>query len=227
MNSPQNTHRDARTRVTLRTLFEDGHIREGHFISKGPLRSPVLTRPRFRNNLLDGATGIWDILRWLMADTGPTLCLELSKGSGEFRPGNLATLVLQNATQRKEFKTLYHMHCSLPMATHLVAPEPNSIWDFDIKSVINNPFALLVYKNAKSFVSSLQFLQAAIEPRANLPNTRRQNSSKMFLRAYGFLLGQFAPSTLQWALSCWKGSFAGWVFTPNRRNQGTPLQKRF
>lgn len=171
--------------MTLKTLYEDGLIREGLFISIGPHREPVLTRPQLRQDLPDGAVGLWSIMSWLMAYVGPTFCIELSKGVGDFKASSLALTVLKNAVQREEFVDLYRQHCHSPLADDLAAPKPNTAWNMDVAAIADNAYVMKIYRNLRVFVSLLQIRKSAIKLKADYPNTSRCKSYKRFWNGFG------------------------------------------
>lgn len=151
----------------MRTLHDDGFIREGLRISIGPKREPVLARPRLRNDLPDGAAGVWSIMTWLMSDIGPTLCFELSKGIGDFKASSLAWSVMKRAAEDEDFCFLYQLHCQSPFADALVAPQPNTVWNLKISTLADNPFAVKLYRNLKVYVGFLKIPQTNFRPKAD------------------------------------------------------------
>lgn len=165
--SLQNTHRGARKEVTLRTLYDDGLIREGLRISIGPKREPVLKRPQLRTDLQEGAGGIWSIMLWLMGDIGPTLCWELAKGVGDFKASSLAWSVMKRAAGDENFQLLYNLHSKSTFADDLVAPQPNVPWNFDISTMADNPVAVKIYRNLKVYVGFLLIPQTTFRPKAD------------------------------------------------------------
>ncbi len=114
----------------------------------------MVCRPQLRPDLPEGGPGVWALLKWLLADVGPSLCQQLIKGQGDIKPDTLTSAAFRHAVGQDDFKTLYDMHSVSPLADDLVSPETNTSWDFDLKTIQSNPFALLLYRIVRTYVRS-------------------------------------------------------------------------
>ncbi|KJA13710.1 hypothetical protein HYPSUDRAFT_208141 [Hypholoma sublateritium FD-334 SS-4] len=138
---------EPRPTSSLLSLYEDDQLSvpivEGIPLSPFPEET---TKPVWRAGLPHGAQGIWDVLKWLLAECQIIFCQKLFHGTLVIAPGVLTRAVFEHARDNKDFKDLYNAYCQTPMAAHLAGgAHRNTAWTFEAGAIAANPLARVYF----------------------------------------------------------------------------------
>ncbi|KJA15710.1 hypothetical protein HYPSUDRAFT_58656 [Hypholoma sublateritium FD-334 SS-4] len=161
-------HPQARKQVSLATLYDNRQIKKNVEIFKCLYRhSPAerLVRLKFRNDIADGADGIWLVFDCVCHETDQRLAVDFLTGNF-VRLSKRAATVLELLGANPAFQNLYCKHMKLPIAVVLAnnSDLPSLLdpivytaanlpdWNFKKATIDTNPLMRVIKKDLSTFI---------------------------------------------------------------------------
>lgn len=155
--------------MSIATLYDDRRLKKNiEAFKRLDRHSPEerLVRPTFRNDIADGADGIWLVFDCVCHETDQRLAVDYLTGNF-IRPSKRAAVVLELLGANPAFQTLYSKHMKSPIAVVLAnnsdlpaltdpvvytaANLPD--WNFQKATIDTNPLMRVIKKDLSTFVS--------------------------------------------------------------------------